>query len=335
MPAPRLLLDGELVDILRPAATSTLHRPSRIAITNNKNTDTNTMKGNNNMSAEPNTAETSDPAPAPVSTAEPAHRADNSCTAEDTPNVDTAQPDGEAALREWEGLPANTSVLVPTCTTSARQPEAAWALLVQAVDIVGDVEHGQEVELFAGSWLADQPPADLFDGDLVVRITPQYNTCATAGLDMLLARHGRWNRVGAWQHHGTTWPVTLAPAAATIMELTTDIIEVSARHDAATPATSPLGGSEGGALRALLDAGLVKPGEGFLWERRNASVRHVVRVRPDGALVLADGRAFATPTGAATALCGYPQNGWGVFWRLSDGRSLSDLRTTLRTQRGQ
>jgi hypothetical protein len=94
-------------------------------------------------------------------------------------------------------------------------------------------------------------------------------------------------------------------------------------------------GSNHGAISALLDAGLVKPGEEFLWERRNTGVRHIARIRADGAVVLADGRVFATPSGAATALGGYAQNGWGVFRRVSDGRSLSSLRTDLRTRRGQ
>jgi hypothetical protein len=168
-----------------------------------------------------------------------------------------------------------------------------------------------------------------------VRITPLDDTVVAADAEMLLARHGRWHRVGAWLHLGTAWPVILAPTAATVMNLSTDITELSARHDAAAPFASPLVGSDRGAVSALLDAGLVKPGDEFLWERRNNRVRHTARVRADGAIVLADGRVFATPSGAATALCGYGQNGWGVFRRVSDGRSLGGLRTALRARRGR
>lgn len=155
-------------------------------------------------------------------------------------------------------------------------------------------------------------------------------------LEMLLACYGRWHRVGSWLHLGTAWPVTIAPTAAIVMGLHTDLTESTTRQDT-RPSTWSLAGSArgGGALVALLDAGLVTPGEEFLWERRNTSVRHTARVQADGTLASADGQAFATPAGAASDLCGYDQNGWGVFRRASDGRALGDLRTDLRARRGQ
>lgn len=278
-----------------------------------------------------NTPDTSNSSPGTaVGAQKSAHRTDNA-----KPNMDTAHIDGEAALRDWEGLPPDTSILAPTFTTPMRQPEKTWALLVQAVDITADGDAAGELELFGGRWLSDQPSADLSEGDLAVRITPLDDTVVAVDLEMLLARHGRWHRVGAWLHLGSAWPVILAPTAATVMALSTDIAEVSARHDATLPSLSPLAGSDRGAASALLDAGLVKPGEEFLWERRNSGVRHIARLRADGAVVLADGRVFATPSGAATALGGYAQNGWGVFRRVSDGRSLGGLRTDLQTRRGR
>jgi hypothetical protein len=246
--------------------------------------------------------------------------------------TDAAHIDGEAALRDWEGLPLETNILVPTFTTPMRLPAKTWALLVQAVDMTGDVDHGEELEIFAGGWLADQPPADLCDGDLVVRMTPPDDTVVAVDLEMLLAQHSRWRRVATWLHLGSAWPVIVAPTAATVMRLSTDVVELSARHDMG-PAT-PLVGSARGAVGALLDAKLVKPGEEFLWIRRNTGARHTARIRADGAFVLADGRVFATPSGAATALCGYDQNGWGVFQRVSDGRTLAGLRSDLRMRRG-
>ena len=271
-----------------------------------------------------NTPETSGPAPKTVAAHGTAHR-----TGTAHPSTGAAHDDGEAALRDWEGLPPETSILIPTYTTPMNQPNHAWALLVQAVDITGDLDLGEELELFAGTWLANQPPADLVDGDLVVRITPLDDTVVAVDLDMLLACYGRWHRVGSWLHLGTAWPATLAPTAATVMGFYTGLIESTARQD-----TGPATGPPHGALRALLDAGLVRPGEEFLWERRNTSVRHTARIQADGTLTRTDGQVFATPTGAATTLCGYDQNGWGVFRRTSDGRTLGDLRTDLRARRG-
>ncbi|MEV6602751.1 hypothetical protein [Kutzneria sp. NPDC051319] len=271
------------------------------------------------------------PASAAVVARASAHRANHAI-----PGADTAHIDGETALREWEGLPPDTRILFPAFATPMGQPGQTCALLVQAVGITADGDQ-EELELVAGSWLTGQAllPADLHDGDLVVRITPLDNTVDAVDLEMLLAHHGRWHRVGAWLHLGSTWPVILAPTAATVMGLSTDIAEAAARHNAAAPSTSPLAGPNHGGVSALLDARLVKPGEEFLWERRNNGVRHIARVRADGAVVLADGRVFATPSGAATALGGYAQNGWGVFRRVSDGRPLSGLRTDLRMRRGQ
>jgi hypothetical protein len=85
----------------------------------------------------------------------------------------------------------------------------------------------------------------------------------------------------------------------------------------------------------LLDAGLVKPGDELVWNRRNHGVRHTARIRIDGTLILADGRVYANPSGATTALGGNHQNGWSAFRRVSDGRTLGELRTELRARRGQ
>lgn len=267
---------------------------------------------------------------AAVGARESSHRTDNA-----QPSMDAAHIDGEAALRDWEGLPPDTSILVPAFTTPMRQPEKTWALLVQAVDITADGDDAGELELFAGRWLSGQPSAELSEGDLVVRITPLDDTVVAVDLEMLLAQHGRWHRVGAWLHLGSAWPAILAPTAATVMALSTDLAEVSARHDATLPSRPPLAGMDRGAASALLDAGLVKPGEEFLWERRNSGVRHIARLRTDGAVVLADGRVFATPSGAATALGGYAQNGWGVFRRVTDSRSLGSLRIDLQARRAR
>jgi len=73
----------------------------------------------------------------------------------------------------------------------------------------------------------------------------------------------------------------------------------------------------------------------FFWNRRHLNVRHTARIRSDGALILADSRVFANPSGATTALGGNHQNGWSAFRRTPDGRTLGELRTELRARRGQ
>lgn len=90
------------------------------------------------------------------------------------PATGAAPVDGDAVLRDWEGLPPEARILVPAFATPMRLPDRTWAMLVLAVDIVGDTEPDRagEVELFAGSWVPEQPPAEgLYDGDLVVRLT--------------------------------------------------------------------------------------------------------------------------------------------------------------------
>lgn len=262
-------------------------------------------------------------------TQEPEHAPDTTDTTTGAEHLD-----GEAALRIWEGLSPQAMILIPTFITPMRQPDQTWAMLVNAVDLVGDIAYGAELELFAGSWLTEQPPADLCDGDLVTRLTPHDNGASAVDVEMLLACHSRWHRVGFWPHLDTAWPVTVAPTAAAVMGLHTDLAESSARHITAA-LTTPGSPSERGTISALLDAELVTPGDEFLWERRNSSVRHTARVRVDGTLALADGRLCATPTGAATALGGYPQHGWGTFRRVTDGRTLADLRTALHAGRHQ
>jgi hypothetical protein len=206
-------------------------------------------------------------------------------------------------------------ILAPAFTPPPmRCPDDMWAMLVLAVNIIGDsdsdTDRAGEVALFAGQWVGDQPPADdQYDGDLVVRLThptdPTYPSPRdhAADIEMLLAHQGRWRRVGQWFGIDDRWPLIVAPTAAAVMGLHCDLSEAVAGFEA----TLPLDAEAGGALEA--------------------------RIRADGTVVLTDGRVFATPSGAATALSGYPQNGWTVL-RTSDGRTLDELRAELRARRG-
>jgi hypothetical protein len=250
-------------------------------------------------------------------------------------------PHDEASMRTWVGLPPDAMILIPGFTTPpVRLPDDMWALLVLAVDIVSDTDPDRagEVALFAGRWVPDQPPPDLYDGDLVVRLPYATGPTGLPGdpatdVELLLAHRGRWQRVGQWHGVDQRWPVLLAPTAAAVMGLHIELTEAAARQEEKlAPPFSPLRWVRG-ALADLLDAGLVKPGEELVWDRRNLGVRHTARVHIDGTLVLADGRVYANPSGATTALGGNHQNGWNAFRRTSDGRSLGELRAQLRAWR--
>ena len=249
-------------------------------------------------------------------------------------------------MRAWEGLPPDTMILAPAFTPPPmRCPDDVWAMLVTAVDIIGDTDPDRtgEVALFAGNWVADQPPADCsYDGDLVVRLThpadPTYPLPRDHATDveMLLAHRRRWQRVGQWRGLDDSWPSLVAPTAAAVMGLHGDAAEAAIWSQTPPPSTSaPLITRARGGIAELLEAGVVMAGEEVVWNRRNLGVRHTARIRADGTLILPDGRVYANPSGATTALGGNHQNGWSAFRRVSDGRTLGELRTELWARRGQ
>ncbi len=264
----------------------------------------------------------------------------------DDPGPHPAPPqlDEETALLRWEGLPADATVLVPSLgPTPMRVPDNAWAMLVLAVDILGEVDPDTagQVAVFAGTWLADQPPADLHDGDLVLRPVPSEKDLGTpedlhvADVEVLLAYRGRWMPIGRWAGLDERWPWTVAPTLAATMRLYIDAAETLSREavlSSARPGSSPLRWA-GTVLSELMSADLVTYGEEFVWERCAGEVRHTARLRIDGTFLLADGeRVFATLSAAATALSGKHHHGWSAWRRTSDGRSLADLRADLRTR---
>ncbi|MGH3677974.1 MAG: hypothetical protein ACRDU5_20020, partial [Mycobacterium sp.] len=202
-----------------------------------------------------------------------------------------------------------------------------------------DPDQRGEVDVFAGSWVDETPASGLYDGDLVVRLTPPTNPTDPSGdnavdVEMVLAHHGQWQRVGCWRGLDDTWPQLVAPTANAVMGLHAELGEAAGRCDGVSSAVSPpVGMSSRGGLAGLLEAGLVAPGDEFVWDRCHHGVRHLVRVRADGALALADGRVYASPTAATTALGGVNQGGWTVFKRVSDGRTLAELRTEAHGRR--
>jgi DNA-binding transcriptional ArsR family regulator len=259
-----------------------------------------------------------------------------------TATVDMPPHDTPGTIRDREGLPPEAVILYPASSAPMRAPEGAWALLIQAVEVAAEVgaEGKAALRLLAGSWLADRAPAGLCDGDFVVRFSPVTEDSFDGGISgtvaveayLVLARRGRWEILATWSHLGPNWPRVIAPTVAAVMGLYTDLVDLTARHDATRPFTSPLIPSAMNHLTRLLDAGLVTAQEEFLWERNRGRMRHIARVRPDGALALADGRVFATPSAAASTLSGYPRNGWDLFHRIGDGTTLGQLRTELHRQ---
>lgn len=263
-------------------------------------------------------------------------------TTTDPPSPNAPQVGG-AALAQQEGLPPDAVILVPPAhVTPTRQPEGTWALLVLAADIpnTATATTTGNVALFAGCWLPGQPPAATHQDDLVVvlrtpapRAPDDQVPDDLVDVEMLIAHGDRWHQVGRWERLGTIWPGVIAVTAAAIM----------GQHTNATDTAPTRSGSAAGRLRGhggrggvvdLLNAGLLHPGELLHWDRSRTGIRHIARISTAGTLVLADGRSYANPSAALSAL-GVPNtSGWRHWRRDTDGRSLGDLRAELRADLG-
>ncbi|MEV6932418.1 hypothetical protein AB0M46_49095 [Dactylosporangium sp. NPDC051485] len=82
------------------------------------------------------------------------------------------------------------------------------------------------------------------------------------------------------------------------------------------------------ALRPLLAAGLLQPGQRLTWDRPRLGEQHTVTVDTAGNLVTEHGRVCPTPDSATRAITGYPAAGWPAF-HTGDGVSLQQLRERL------
>jgi hypothetical protein len=78
-------------------------------------------------------------------------------------------------------------------------------------------------------------------------------------------------------------------------------------------------------LAPLLADGRLHGGQQLVWRRRNLKQVHHAVVLDNGDLRLEDGSLHSTPSGAASALAGNPQNGWKAF-ATEDGTLIKDLR---------
>ncbi|QWF81037.1 hypothetical protein HUW46_04462 [Amycolatopsis sp. CA-230715] len=228
-----------------------------------------------------------------------------------------------------------------------RCPEPMWAILVGEVDIDdAEPDYLRAVTWFSGSWVERYPATGPYDGDVVVRLTDPEDPAlplprdAVVDVEMLLAHHGRWRRVGHWPAADHRWPHLIADTAATVMCLHgetggTAVPDRSGDVAAARPARAVLSRPRrNNSLLELVVAGLLSPGDEFVWDRPRLLARHVVRIGAHGEIILADGQSCATPTQATNALGGSYNNGWNVFRRVSDERTLSDLRAMLQERRG-
>lgn len=102
------------------------------------------------------------------------------------------------------------------------------------------------------------------------------------------------------------------------------------RHEPTTTANPPppaprAGESAIGRLAKLVHDGQIEEGEQLVWERRNQGERHIARVGQGGQLRLEDGSVHDSPSAAARHLVGYDVNGWRVWKRARDGKSLDEV----------
>lgn len=132
-------------------------------------------------------------------------------------------PLDEESLKELEGLPEDAVILATSAfsvTPPMQMPSDAWALRVAAVDLVGD-----DVEIFAGTWVPEEHDAETFDGDLVIHLTVR--SPSSVDVWMSFADGGQWRAVGSWPGLGPDWPHVVAPTARIVMELATHRAESS------------------------------------------------------------------------------------------------------------
>jgi hypothetical protein len=165
-------------------------------------------------------------------------------------------------------------------------------------------------------------PAQQYDGDLAVRLSPTTPSANGPRVDVELwqSYEDEWHRLGQQLNQDTGWPAALAPIAAEYAHQYVRTIE--------DPPAGPRRMSEcwnRSRVRDLIEAGLLAVGDQLHPPQRRNQPPEAAHVGPDGLIVLPDGRSFIDPTSAATAVCGYHRNGWNAFWHTSNGRPLGHL----------
>ncbi|MFC4333808.1 restriction system modified-DNA reader domain-containing protein [Salininema proteolyticum] len=81
-----------------------------------------------------------------------------------------------------------------------------------------------------------------------------------------------------------------------------------------------------GALKPLLDAGYVFPGDKLVWKRGKKGVTHRATVEANGNMKLSTGEEFDTPSGAASSVAGRRYPGWDKWTHQRSKKALSVLK---------
>jgi superfamily II DNA or RNA helicase len=82
----------------------------------------------------------------------------------------------------------------------------------------------------------------------------------------------------------------------------------------------------------LLSGGLLAPGAYLRYKpRQRVGPITTATIGQDGAIIFLDGREFRSPSAAATAVAGYPLDGWHAWITEAEDATLDDLRQALLT----
>lgn len=265
-------------------------------------------------------------------------------------------PEPPPSLNLLEALPDDTVVIsgTPAVAVPMRPPPGAWGLLVRAVvlpsltrpalrvaDASAPAEHepAAAVDVLAGAWLAQQPSAALHTGDVVLLLeAPSNGSQKHVAVELQIASEGAWRLHKAWSICSDYWPRLVAPAVQALMSDATNAMLARARETQMAPISRLLmdGGLGFGprrplpapdALSELITAGLVRVGTRLSCGPYDATVA-AGGVLVSGQLVPGPLRGLSTVSSRASALAGYPVNGWDL-WQLPDGRRLNELRIAL------
>jgi len=256
-------------------------------------------------------------------------------------------------------VPPNAVSITPAApeTVPLRNPADAWALVVTTLRLTPpphpnhptDPARTETAQVVAGVWLPAQPPADTYRGDVVVRLTsPADLDPACTDLEVLAATANGWRTVQTLHAVDARWPHHVATTVVTWMRTLNEEAErnVCLRAFSASLGIdrAPVGLLPGGlgdaallypdapdALAELIDAGLVAVGDQLAWNGHTATVCH------GGALVrgtepheLCNSAVSTLATSLATPAT---VNGWHLWRRTRDDRSLAELRADLARNR--
>ncbi|WP_215549158.1 hypothetical protein [Amycolatopsis sp. CA-230715] len=224
-------------------------------------------------------------------------------------------------VRERENLPEDAAVVVAGETTVPllRMPTDAWGLVVVAVDFTA---RDGALCLFAATALEQEPDPATHDGDVVVRLSPPQEPMAPprrarcVDVEVLRAERYGWQRVRSWASVDRTWPRVIAPIVAAQMRVDDEGVYLP-------PAATPARHTE---LARMVGDGRLHDGEALFCVLPGTAGRRVWATVRESGIALADGRWFARPCGASTALGYRHYNGWKMWHRQRDGMPLFALR---------